>query len=206
MPGLKPLIVFDIGNVLLRFDMGRAVRNFNRHGPAAGDKLRLALWKSPLGAHFEHGRYSGRQIYRKLKTRFGLRMSYADFCLAFSDIFTPVTENLELLEELAETYPVALLSNTNGIHWRYIHQHYAALRRARWPFSSHILGHMKPDPRIFRALSRRTGVPLERMVFVDDLLPNVRAARRLGMKAVLYTGRKPLRRLLAPLLNGNGRG
>lgn len=199
----RPLIVFDIGNVLLKFDMGRAVQNFNRHSPAAGDSLRLALWKSPLGAHFERGRYSGHQIYRKLRNRFGLRLSYADFCLAFSDIFTPVTENLALLEELSERYPVALLSNTNGIHWRYIHQHYPALRRARWPYSSHILGHMKPDPRIYRALARRTGTPLDRMVFVDDLLTNVQAARRLGIKAVRYTGRTPLRRLLAPLLNGH---
>jgi 2-haloacid dehalogenase len=44
----------------------------------------------------------------------------------------------------------------------------------------------KPDPRIFAVLARRTGLPLEQCVFVDDKAENVEAAQDLGMDAVVF--------------------
>jgi hypothetical protein len=48
-------------------------------------------------------------------------------------------------------------------------------------------------------VARRTAVPLQDMVFVDDLRAHVRTARRLGMRAIHYTGSEPLGRSLAAL-------
>jgi FMN phosphatase YigB (HAD superfamily) len=195
----RELLVFDIGNVLLRFDMDRAARNFEAGERGVGARLKRLLWGSPEGERFETGRLSGPGFHRLLRRRLGLRMGYAGFCRAFNHIFTPVTANLRLLRRLARRRPVALLSNTNPIHWRYIFRAYPALKAARWAYSSHQLGVLKPDPRAYRRLSRRTGVPLDRMVFVDDRPENVRAARRLGMRAHLYDGRPIGRRLESEL-------
>jgi len=51
----------------------------------------------------------------------------------------------------------------------------------------------KPDPAIFEIVSRRTGRPLDRLVFVDDRPDNVAAAAALGMDALLFTDAVALR-------------
>lgn len=47
-------------------------------------------------------------------------------------------------------------------------------------------GIAKPDPRIYRRTLERLGVRPEEAVFVDDYLPNVEAARALGIAAVRF--------------------
>lgn len=204
-----PLLVFDIGNVLLRFDIARAARNFEKCEPGKGKDLARAIWFSKPAVHMETGRLSGVEMYRHLKKRYRLKMSYARLRRAFTDIFTPLRENLLLFKFLSRRCPVALLSNTNPIHWKYIFQKYPVLGRARWKYSSHRLGFLKPDPRIFRALARRTGFPLRAMILVDDLSENIRSARRLGMTALhFHAGRsmkKELSRLAGFSRNGNTR-
>ncbi|GAA1692532.1 haloacid dehalogenase [Nonomuraea maheshkhaliensis] len=52
--------------------------------------------------------------------------------------------------------------------------------------SSARVGVAKPDPRIYEIAAERAGVAPERCLFVDDRLPNVEAARALGMTGVHY--------------------
>ncbi len=50
------------------------------------------------------------------------------------------------------------------------------------------VGLRKPDPAIFHLAAERLGVPPPACVFVDDLAPNVEAARNLGMVGVHHRG------------------
>ncbi|MEV1173198.1 HAD-IA family hydrolase [Nonomuraea sp. NPDC049784] len=52
--------------------------------------------------------------------------------------------------------------------------------------SSARVGVAKPDRRIYEIAAERAGVEPERCLFVDDRLPNVDAARALGMTGVHY--------------------
>jgi 2-haloacid dehalogenase len=54
-------------------------------------------------------------------------------------------------------------------------------------------GVAKPDPRIYELLGRRAGLPLDRLVFVDDRAENVAAAAQVGMDALLFTDAATLR-------------
>jgi putative hydrolase of the HAD superfamily len=49
------------------------------------------------------------------------------------------------------------------------------------------VGLRKPDPQIFRLMADRLGLALGECIFVDDLVPNVRAAAELGMIGVHHT-------------------
>lgn len=51
----------------------------------------------------------------------------------------------------------------------------------------------KPDARVFRIVAERSGIPLDRLVFVDDKQLNVDAAAALGMDAILFTDAATLR-------------
>ena len=49
------------------------------------------------------------------------------------------------------------------------------------------VGLRKPDPTIYRLAAEQLGLELTQCAFVDDLQPNIDAARELGMYAVLHT-------------------
>lgn len=49
------------------------------------------------------------------------------------------------------------------------------------------VGMRKPDPAIYEYTVEQVGLPAAECVFVDDLLPNVHAARALGMVGVHHT-------------------
>ncbi|MER7011836.1 HAD family phosphatase [Saccharopolyspora sp. NPDC000359] len=58
----------------------------------------------------------------------------------------------------------------------------------------------KPDPRIYHLVLDRLDLPAAQVVLVDDGAPNVEAAERLGMRAVLHTGAAETRARLAQLV------
>ena len=62
--------------------------------------------------------------------------------------------------------------------------------------SGHV-GAAKPDRRIFEILFERVGRRPDELVFVDDSLSNIEAARALGMPAIHFTGAVDLERELA---------
>ena len=57
----------------------------------------------------------------------------------------------------------------------------------------------KPDPAIYRLLCERFGVQPQHAVFIDDSLPNVEGARRIGMHAIHFTAPERLEAQLADL-------
>jgi len=85
----------------------------------------------------------------------------------------------------------ACLSNTNHAHWQRLsgddaRGEYPAVRSLRHRLASHLMGCLKPDPAIYArahdTLSEaHAGV---RVVFFDDLLENVEAARAHGWTSV----------------------
>jgi putative hydrolase of the HAD superfamily len=85
----------------------------------------------------------------------------------------------------------ALLSNTNGPHWRRLMgraggtPEYPNVLRIMHRFASHELGMLKPDPAMYGVVSSVTGVPPQRILFFDDLDAHVLAAREAGWTAEL---------------------
>ncbi len=51
----------------------------------------------------------------------------------------------------------------------------------------------KPDPAAYERVAQRSGLPLDRLVFVDDKQVNVAAARALGMDGIVFTDAEKLR-------------
>ncbi|WP_141575201.1 HAD family phosphatase [Actinomadura sp. WMMA1423] len=106
-------------------------------------------------------------------------------------------ETVALLKELSgRGTPLALLSNAPVELARMVDRRpWASLFRHR--LYSADLRLAKPEPEIFRELTGRLGAAPEEVVFVDDREENVRAARMLGIRSVLFTGVPRLREELA---------
>lgn len=90
------------------------------------------------------------------------------------------------LEDLHPRYQTAILSNAGTDARRWFTEVYGLDRMTDAIIISAEEQIAKPDPRIYLAAAARLGVLPEESLFVDDLLPNVDAARAVGMAAVHF--------------------
>ena len=132
------------------------------------------------------GRLSGPEYHRKVMGLFGVDMPYAEFFRMYGDIFTEIPATCDLLRRLRTRYPLYLLSDTNEIHFGYVRQTVDVLQIFEAFIVSYEVGAMKPDPPIYQEAVRRSGIPAEACVFIDDRPGNVEGARRVGMHAVQF--------------------
>lgn len=114
----------------------------------------------------------------------------------------PARINSELLDyarQLKSTYKLAILSNAGaGVPQSLLPPGRLAMFDA--VVVSAEVGRQKPEPEIFKLTAKRLGVTVNECVFVDDMAPYVRAARALGMRAILYRDINQLKLDLARIL------
>jgi len=103
---------------------------------------------------------------------------------------TIAPDALQVLEKLSGRFIISLISNfTNSA---FIHRSLDNLGIDR--FFDHVIdsvsiGWRKPHPRIFRHFLNLSGVKAEEAVFIgDDLDADIKGAKNLGIKAVLFVG------------------
>jgi putative hydrolase of the HAD superfamily len=91
----------------------------------------------------------------------------------------------ELLARVQQHVPVIIV--TNAMDTLELHMDQLGLTYfADDVVSSARVGVAKPDRRIYEIAVERAGVVAERCLFIDDRLPNVEAARALGMTGLHY--------------------
>ena len=177
--------LFDIGNVLLRFDFGLALQKLAAesgvHDPAAV-RQRLA----PLQEAYEGGRIGRAEFLRETRAVLRYRGTEAGFIAAWEEIFEPNAPMVALVERLHGRWPLYLLSNTSDIHLEYIFRRYPVFARFNAGTYSHEVRASKPGPEIYQHAIRAHGLEPGRTFFIDDLLPNIEAARQLGFQAHHY--------------------
>ena len=96
----------------------------------------------------------------------------------------PVPGSLELVEALqAKSVPLYAITNFGADTWTGFRPTAPVLDRFRDIVVSGVERLAKPDCAIFELAARRFGRRPEAMLFVDDSLPNVEAARSCGWQA-----------------------
>jgi HAD superfamily hydrolase (TIGR01509 family) len=79
--------------------------------------------------------------------------------------------------------PLALLSNTNPVHWEYLVR-FPLLNDCEFKLLSFQQGCAKPSERIFLNLEQQSGCSGSQIIFFDDVEVNVSVAQTLGWRAV----------------------
>lgn len=97
----------------------------------------------------------------------------------------PFAGAVELMRQLRRRFRTAILSNCNVLHWASMSALTEAVDHA---FSSHIVGIAKPSSGIFDHICGSMHCLAEDILFFDDSLTNVEAARQAGLNAVHTDG------------------
>jgi putative hydrolase of the HAD superfamily len=153
--------------------------------PAAEIPARLA--GSPLVADFESGKIAPRDFVARFCSHLNVEIPYQDFCDIWSSIFLPDPLIPEaMLQGIARSYTLVLLSNTNAIHFEMLVKAYPLLRHFHSYVLSYEVGAMKPLPLIYQRAIEAAGCRPGECFFADDIEANVEAAKAQGMDAVQF--------------------
>jgi len=190
------LLLWDLGNVLVRVDPVRACLAATGGDWRAAATLVDAVVDSPAHDAFESGRLDAPGFHRALLEAGLIHLDYPAFAHLWTDMFTLDEAALALLATVARHRRCWLLSNTDPLHYPWI--------TGRWPIGDHLagatlsfqVGARKPDAAIFRAALAAAGVAPAAAAFIDDRPAHIDAARALGIDAVVYTGAPELKQWL----------
>ena len=190
-------VFFDLGKVLLDFDWIAACKRST--ALCDGGEERIIEWfsETPHVYDYERGRLSTPEFFELARVGLGFRGGFEQFCEFWSDIFWEIPESVAIVRALKGRLPIALLSNTNDMHIRWVEQKFAFMRLFDVTIYSYREGVAKPNPEIYRRALRRLNVAPAEAFFTDDRADNVEGALRAGMDAVQFTDAAALSAALA---------
>jgi putative hydrolase of the HAD superfamily len=182
-------VIFDIGRVLIRVDVRRLQSGLAQGLPFSPEEMWSAIEKDPRWPDWQEGRVSARDWYLHLCKRFNLSLDFEQFANIWNSALDPdpIHKN-SFFAGLSKTHRLGLLSNTDPIHVARLESTYEFFQYFPKPVRiySCSVGASKPEPIIYREALRACGAKAEEAIFVDDLLVNVDAARKLGLTGIHY--------------------
>lgn len=197
LPGLPPrthnssmpirVVCFDVGGVLIR--IARTWEEVVRRafGDARAEAFAGHVFEScPSFAAYQRGELDEDAYLPELAAYLGCECHEA-LALHNGILIEEFPGVFEVVQSLNRSgVATACLSNTNAPHWAAMleTERFPALRALQHPCASHEMGLEKPDPTIYRAFEARLGVAGEEILFFDDTVINVEAARSVGWHAV----------------------
>lgn len=180
-------LLFDLGGVLIDIDFGRALATWAPFSRLAPDALRQAFRVDEAYCRHERGEIEGEAYFRHLCKVLELDATPAQVATGWNSIFVgEITATRRLVELARRRVPCFAFSNTNATHmacWTDRFPEVAAAFDAL--FVSHHMGVRKPEPVAFARVCHSIGLDPAAVLFFDDLLENVKAARAFGLDAVL---------------------
>jgi 2-haloacid dehalogenase len=193
-----PAVIFDIGNVLIRWDVRLLYR------PLLPDEAAVDAFLAEIGFdawNLELDR--GADWDAAVAAHSALHPHHAELIAAFhhrwhETVAGAIDGTVAILDDLAAAgVPLYAITNFSGPKW--------TETRARFPFLAGfrdvvVSGHegvIKPDPAIYRLCLARNGLDAAACVFIDDNPANVAGAAAVGLDAIRFTAPDALRADLA---------
>jgi len=183
-------IIFDLGGVLVDINLQRCIESFIKYAgmETITDILDSCHQKGIIG-DMEEGKIDEDGFLSMARTmcRPGTSDRTIRECMiSILDEIQP--ERLELVRSLKGKYDLYLLSNNNPVVMNYLEPKFAEMG---FPmdelfikcFYSYKMKVLKPSEEFFRRAIKEIGLPPRELLFIDDSILNIEAARRCGLNA-----------------------
>ena len=188
-------LIFDAGGVFVPHDNEALFARLAGRCSAGGAAERIRAGHD-RDLKIGTGETAVTDLHRNLQTELGYDGDWDDFLTDWSCHLTLDEDMLALMTGLAAHNRVLVFSNTNAEHWRWVEAATGGALDRFELYLSHEIGAVKPDLAAFALVAERAAVEPGRCLFIDDMAPNVEAARRAGFQAEQFTGQGALESLL----------
>jgi putative hydrolase of the HAD superfamily len=185
-------IIFDIGGVLLTKDWTKISRfMIRKHG------FSTKIYSDyPKSIHKKYkglstGKISFKDIIKLLSGKKAITKIVKDYSKIHKK-HTKLNKNLfKLLKKLKIKYKLYCLTDTNDMHYKFhmkngIYSHFIKT------YASCNIGLKKPDKRCFKLVLKNHKLNPKETIFIDDKKENVKSAKKLGMKIILFKNNRQL--------------
>lgn len=196
---MSRVVIFDVGNVLIDWDVYRLYRRHLSDDAAIEaflEEVDFFSW------NLEQDR--GRPFAVAVAELVARHPHRADLIRAYDtdwmrSISGPIEGTVALRRRLIEAgVPIYGLTNFSAEKWALTLDRFAFLRTG---FEDVVVsgaeGIVKPDPAIYQVLMERNGLVPEDCLFIDDSPANVAGAQAVGMEAIRFTDPAALEQALA---------
>ncbi len=195
-------IIFDLGGVIV--EAGFEFEFYKYVSDKFGvDEHKLQQISQMEWSNLEKGRETNQQFWQKVTKKLSIGLDagqeLAELWVEFYKRYARKKEDtISLIEKLHKNYKLGIISNTQPEHIE-INRGQDLFKYFDIILLSYELGVRKPEREIFELASKKLQIPLANLLFVDDNVRWVGAARRHGLKAILFKSadqlEKSLRRL-----------
>ena len=189
--------VFDIGNVLIRWDPRSLYRQL-----IADEAEREHFLTHVCSGQWNLEMDGGKPFAQGVTERIALFPEKADLIRAFDERWLETLDGaiegtVTILEELrAKQIPTYAITNFSGEKFALASRHFPFLASFDGVVVSAHERVLKPDRRIYEILCARHGLAPGQCLFIDDSRPNVEAAQAFGMRGHHFTAPGRLRTAL----------
>ncbi|WP_258105153.1 HAD family phosphatase [Marinoscillum sp. MHG1-6] len=184
-------IIFDLGNVIVDLQPQAVLDRFAELAPDASRDIPALIKDTDLLIKYETGKFTSEEFVTACNEFLGADIHADDFSEAWNLMIGDIPERrLDLLKELAQSYQVLILSNTNEFHEIFFED---KIRKERGvsgldhyvhhPIYSHLIGLRKPKADIYEYVIENYLTSPSKALFLDDKAENVEAAIAVGMQS-----------------------
>lgn len=190
-------IVFDFGGVLTQGSNREVAVNFIR------DTFKLSQIEFDKVNHEKHHAMlqgkTDEEFWIEYAKKKGTKLPdnwVQSFTAVMKEAIGINSQMYDLVEELRKKQlPVGLLSNIEERHEKLLRR-YGLYDPFEPCLLSCVMGVAKPDPKAYEILLSELQYPASDIVFIDDKLSNIEAAKKMGIDAILFESETQLRQEL----------
>jgi putative hydrolase of the HAD superfamily len=190
MEGTKQVLLFDLGGVLA--DLGTPASDM---GLDMTEEAFWNVWLNSESVHtWEMGKLDTPEFCKRIADELAQDLDTIESRLrAWRLTFFPGVE--DLINSIPRTVTVALLSNTNQIHWEPL-ANASVFDRFDHLFLSYKNGRYKPMRAAFDQVTEHFGCEPDEVLFLDDAPRNIDAAIEIGIDAYRVYGAEESRAVI----------
>ena len=191
-------IIFDFGNVLLEWNPRYVYQRYFPNDPEGMERfleeVRFMEWNvlQDQGRPFSEGVAI---LSREFPHHAHLIQAYHEHWI--DSLGDSLGGTVEILKELKERgYPIYGLSNWSAETFPLARQRFDFFDLLDDMVISGEVGHVKPHPEIFQIMLERIRKPARECLFIDDALPNIQQASKMGFATIHFQSPEQLRAAL----------
>lgn len=177
-------LLFDLGNVLIEIDFGRALAHWAKFSTLSLEALRATFGPDEAYERHERGELQATDYFAHLRAKLRLDATDRQIEEGWNAIFAgEITASLAAVR--ATRLPRHLLTNSNQTHYAYWRKRFAStVEGFGHTFESSTIGHRKPEQKLFDHVTRTLDLRPQQILFFDDLEENIAGARQAGLQTV----------------------